>query len=295
LYEYDVFGNLMKVTLPGGMQIDYIVDGANRRIGKKVDGVLVQGFLYRDGLNPVAGLDGTGNVVSHFVYSTRVNVPDYMIKGGNTYRIISDHLGSPRRVINAISGDLIQEMDYDEFGNIILDTNPGFQPFGFAGGIYDQDTELTRFGTRDYDAFTGRWTVKDIILFEGESTNLYSYVWNNPLSFIDPTGKDSSKNSPTIHCDVLYDTEECTYTLQCHGLNWWVGWMMAHGIKEITLDDGSKVFAPTAARQKAKENIPGPVQLGIGAIWGAINGAVNPSHKGEADQPSYGSGGGSRG
>jgi len=42
-------------------------------------------------------------------------------------------------------------------GNVINDTNPGFQPFGFAGGLYDPDTRLTRFGVRDYDAETGRW------------------------------------------------------------------------------------------------------------------------------------------
>ena len=65
---------------------------------------LVQGFLYQDQLKPVAELDGAGNVVSRFVYATRVNVPDYMVKGGVTYRIITDHLGSPRLVVDAAIG-----------------------------------------------------------------------------------------------------------------------------------------------------------------------------------------------
>ena len=97
-YTYDVLGNLINVTLPSGNVIEYIVDGSNRRIGKKVDGVLEQGFLYKDQLNPVAELDGAGNVVSRFIYTSRANVPDYMVKGGNTYRIISDHLGSPQLI-----------------------------------------------------------------------------------------------------------------------------------------------------------------------------------------------------
>jgi RHS repeat-associated protein len=59
---------------------------------------------------------------------------------------------------------------------ITADTNPGFQPFGFAGGLYDVDTGLTRFGARDYDAFTGRWTSKDPIRFAGGDANLYGYV-----------------------------------------------------------------------------------------------------------------------
>ena len=66
-YNYDVLGNLMSVTLPDGTLIEYVIDGRNRRIGKKVNGVLVQGFLYSDQLNPVAELDGSGNVVSRFI------------------------------------------------------------------------------------------------------------------------------------------------------------------------------------------------------------------------------------
>ena len=80
-------------------------------------------------------------------------------------------------------------MDYDEFGNVTLDTNPGFQPFGFAGGIYDQHTKLTRFGARDYDAYIGRWTTKDPIRFNGGDTNLFGYVLADPINGIDPEGK----------------------------------------------------------------------------------------------------------
>jgi RHS repeat-associated protein len=79
-------------------------------------------------------------------------------------------------------------MEYDEFGNVILDTNPGFQPFGFTGGIYDRDTGLTRFGVRDYDAEVGRWTAKDPIKFQGGSLNLYGYVINDPVNNRDPSG-----------------------------------------------------------------------------------------------------------
>jgi len=187
-FSYDVFGNLKLVTLPDNTQIEYLTDGRNRRIGKKINGTLTQGFLYQDQLKPAAELDAGGAVVSRFVYATKANVPEYMEKGGIQYRIVADHLGSVRLVINTASGAIAQRMDYDEFGNVTQDTNPGFQPFGFAGGLYDRHTKLTRFGARDYDAETGKWTAKDPIRFAGGDTNLSAYVGNDPVNFTDTMG-----------------------------------------------------------------------------------------------------------
>jgi RHS repeat-associated protein/uncharacterized repeat protein (TIGR01451 family) len=187
-YGYDVLGNLRTVILPGGTQIEYVIDGLNRRVGKKVGGVLMQGWLYQNQLKPVAELDGSNNMVSRFVYGTSGNVPDYVIKGGATYRLITDHLGSVRLIVDVATGNIAQRIDYDEFGVVLLDTNPGFQPFGFAGGLYDSQTKLVRFGARDYDAETGRWTAKDPILFAGGDTNLYAYAFNNPINFADIDG-----------------------------------------------------------------------------------------------------------
>jgi YD repeat-containing protein len=74
-FTYDVLGNLKTASLSTGTTVDYVVDGQNRRIGKKVNGVLTQRFLYQNQLNPAAELDGTGAVVSRFVYGTKANVP----------------------------------------------------------------------------------------------------------------------------------------------------------------------------------------------------------------------------
>ncbi|HUU04147.1 MAG TPA: RHS repeat-associated core domain-containing protein [Myxococcota bacterium] len=188
VYNYDDLGNLRSVTLPDTSSIEYVIDGLNRRIGKRVDGVLVQGFVYLDGLNPAAELDGNGDLVSVFVYGLKTNVPDYMIHSGVRYRILSDHLGSPRLVVDASSGAVAQRIDYDAFGRVLQDTNPGFQPFGCAGGIMDQHTGLVRMGARDYDFRTGRWTTRDPILFAGQAANLYGYVLMDPVNGLDPEG-----------------------------------------------------------------------------------------------------------
>lgn len=120
-----------------------------------------------------------------------------------------------------------QQIDYDEFGNVTQDTNIGFQPFGFAGGIYDSDTKLVRFGARDYDSETGRWTTKDPILFKGGQTNLYVYVGNNPINLIDPTGLTTwCKDTPLgmskqkgVRCDREV-TKPCQPSIhKCYDIN----------------------------------------------------------------------------
>ncbi|MDR1007521.1 MAG: RHS repeat-associated core domain-containing protein, partial [Campylobacteraceae bacterium] len=51
----------------------------------------------------------------------------------------------------------------------------------YAGGLYDKDTKLIKFGYREYDSNTGRWTSKDPIDFGGGSSNLYGYVLGDPV------------------------------------------------------------------------------------------------------------------
>jgi RHS repeat-associated protein len=188
-YKYDVLGNLISAMLPSGTKLAYIIDARNRRVGKEVNGVLQTGFLY-DGDQIVAQLNGSNVLVSQFVYGTGSTSPDYMVSGGITYRIFSDQLGSPVLVVNTSTGAITGQITYDEFGNVLSDTNPGFQPFGFAGGLYDQDTKLVRFGARDYKSSVGRWTAKDPIQFRGGDTNLYGYVLDDPVNLRDPSGQD---------------------------------------------------------------------------------------------------------
>jgi RHS repeat-associated protein len=163
---------------------------------------MTQQWLYQDQLKPVAEIDGSG-IVTQFVYGSKPNVPDYMIKTGVTYRILSDHLGSVRLAVDVSTPGLTlgqriaQRLDYDEFGNVLADTSVAFQPFGFAGGIYDADIGLVRFGARDYNSYTGRWSSKDPIRFEGGETNLYVYALSDPINAIDPSG--------------LYGTNSCEY------------------------------------------------------------------------------------
>lgn len=187
-YAYDPFGNLLSVTnSQTGPIAAYDADGLNRRIERRA-GSQVQRFLYDGQLRVVAELDGSNNVVSRFIYADGINSPEHMVTSSGTYRFVKDHLGSPRLVVDVTTGVVAQRMEYDAWGVVLEDSAPGFQPFGFAGGLYDAATGLVRFGARDYDPEVGRWTAKDPIGFAGGTTLLYEYSNSDPVNYVDPTG-----------------------------------------------------------------------------------------------------------
>jgi RHS repeat-associated protein len=193
-YVYDAFGNLVTVTKPDGTTLQYVVDGDNHRVAKYTNGLLQVQYLWDDKGRVVATLapGPITTVTTQFVYATKENVPDLVVSGGTPYRVISDHLGSPRLLVNATSGAVVAQLDYDEFGNATIVSGQSvlayLMPFGFAGGLYDADTELVRFGARDYDPSIGRWTAKDPLRFRGDSMNLYGYVLSDPVDFRDSSG-----------------------------------------------------------------------------------------------------------
>ncbi|MFN8495852.1 MAG: RHS repeat-associated core domain-containing protein [Caldilineaceae bacterium] len=190
-YTYDVLGNLTGVMLPDGTKIEYIVDGIGHRVGKIVNGTVKQRLLYESWLRPLAELDETGNVMSRFIYGTRINVPDYITNGGMAYRVLTDHLGSSRLMVNATTGQIDQSVEYDDLGQVTTDSNPGLQSFGFAGGLYDYQTQILHYGSRDYDGESSRWTARDPILFAGQDSNLFVYVRNDPINNQDLSGLEN--------------------------------------------------------------------------------------------------------
>ena len=124
---------------------------------------LTQGLLYSpEAYGPVAELDENNDLIARFIYAD-AHVPAYMVKNGTTYRLMTDQLGSVVMVVDARAGRWRRSSATDRLARCLTDSNPGFQPFGFAGGIYDTDTGLTHFGAREYDAGLGRWTATDPI------------------------------------------------------------------------------------------------------------------------------------
>jgi RHS repeat-associated protein len=142
----------------------------------------------KDQLEPVAEIDAAG-VVTHFIYASRSHLPDLMVKSGVAYRLLVDQLGSVRMVVRVSDGAVMQQIDYDPWGvPTLVSGDWDVQPFGFAGGLYDSETGLVRFGARDYDAVAGRWTAKDPIRFD-DGSNVYLYSRGDPVNLDDRSGK----------------------------------------------------------------------------------------------------------
>ena len=184
---YSSRGELLSATIPNAITITYDHDPMGRRITKRVNGTITEKYLWKDAITLLAVYDASDNLIMRFNYADG-RLPVSMIYNGSTYYLAYDQVGSLRTVTDT-SGTIVKKIDYDSFGSIISDTNPTMKvPFGFASGLHDRDTNLVRFGVRDYDPAIGRWTAKDPIDFAGGDTNLYGYVLNDPVNLFDPFG-----------------------------------------------------------------------------------------------------------
>ena len=130
-----------------------------------------------------------GEVGYGFTYDGNERTPYAMQReDGAVAYLYYDQVGSLRVVADA-GGNMIKEILYGPFGGIIEDTNPDLRiPIGFAGGLHDRDLGFVRFGWRDYDTFTSRWTAPDPLGDAGGDPDWYGYCLSDPVNGNDPMG-----------------------------------------------------------------------------------------------------------
>ncbi|WP_199177455.1 RHS repeat protein [Geothermobacter hydrogeniphilus] len=114
----------MSVTLANATTIEYLHDPQGRRIAKKVNGVIVEKYLWQGLTRLLAVYDGADNLVMRFQYADG-RMPVAMTKGNITYYLGYDQIGSLRAVVDA-AGNMVKQIAYDSFGNILSDSNPTF-------------------------------------------------------------------------------------------------------------------------------------------------------------------------
>lgn len=104
-----------------------------------------------------------------------------------TYFFHNDHLGTPQ-VVTDSNQEVAWEVDQEPFGEGAITTNKVVQNIRFPGQYFDSETNTSYNYFRMYDASIGRYTQSDPIGLDG-GLNTYGYVYQNPLTYTDPTGE----------------------------------------------------------------------------------------------------------
>jgi RHS repeat-associated protein len=186
-FQYSARGELIRATPESESAIEYGYDGLGRRV-TRVDSSGTYVYLYGNLQNPAeitAIRDPMGRLS---IYHRDDSGLLFAIEREATiFYLATDQLGTPRALCDD-AGRVIKTLDYDSYGGLISDSDPSFDlALGFAGGLTDPATGLTRFGWRDYSAALGRWMARDPIGLRG-GPNLYRYAGNDPVNHADSSG-----------------------------------------------------------------------------------------------------------
>jgi RHS repeat-associated protein len=192
-YVYD-YENRLTVYMDGNGTTEYAYDGDGNRTGQTVTGS-VYGSVYgtyeyiydiNRGLpNLLVEKNGAGNI-NQYTYAGRV-----LSRTGPEGQIFyhQDGLGSIT-LITDTDGEPLNRYEYDAFGSPRSVWETVYNPFLFTGEPYDSNG-LIFLRARYYDPATGRFLSKDTYLGtlnDPLSQNLYAYVGNNPVLYVDPSG-----------------------------------------------------------------------------------------------------------
>ncbi|MBT4936675.1 hypothetical protein HON22_02045 [Candidatus Peregrinibacteria bacterium] len=141
--------------------------------------------------------DGAGVLIKQgaALRQTSSNVFDIALEGKNytAYHHL-DHLTGASVDTNE-DAKVLEEIDYFPFGDVRIENTLGTyeNDFTFTGQEFDDESDLYYYGSRYYDSHIGRFTSVDP--WEGDisdpqSWNKFSYVKNNPLIYVDPSGEN---------------------------------------------------------------------------------------------------------
>ncbi len=180
---------MLAVELPddakGGRRIDYAYDTSGLRMEKRVNGRVAEAYLWLDPLRLSEFHDGRQWWRLAYLEG---RTPVGLTNGQDSYLLLCDQLGTPLALATT-DGHVVQAMQYDSFGNLLAQRGDVVRlPLGFAGGLFDADTGLTRFPWRDYDADTGRFTALDPLGEKGGDSDWYGYCVDDPVNRVDVWG-----------------------------------------------------------------------------------------------------------
>ncbi len=181
-YGYDYENRLISATTPAHAAT-YTYDAFGRRVQKDVDGTITN-FIY-DGDQVILETNSTGATQAKYIYGPGIDEPILMERGGETYYYHFDGLGSVTDITDS-TGTTVESYSYDVYGEPNTASSID-NPYLFTGRRYDTETGLYYYRARYYSPKIGRFLQKDKIGFYA-GNNLYTYVDNNPVNWVDPLG-----------------------------------------------------------------------------------------------------------
>ncbi|SMX26047.1 tRNA nuclease WapA precursor [Pelagimonas phthalicica] len=186
-YSYDSQNRLIGYTSPT-TTASYHYDALDRRIAKDVDGAS-EAFVYDGSSVLLDYADGVFN--TRWQHGPSIDEPLAFERAGTEYALHSDHLGSPREVVEVATGTIAASYRYASFG---ARTQTGLltQRYAFTGREEDVESGLIYYRARHYDPASGTFIQRDPIGFAGGDANLYAYVWNDPQNYSDPRGTNAA-------------------------------------------------------------------------------------------------------
>jgi RHS repeat-associated protein len=181
-YSYDSANRLTSV-LDNGVITQYEYNGDGDRTAQTIGGVRTDYVFDPVGLAQV--LAETTNGQSKFYVS---GLAQYEAGGWQYFG--PDRLGSVRTLLNP-AGELLLARNYDPFGNVLVQGGVGSSGFGYTGEQVDA-TGLVYLRARYYSPVVGRFLTADNLIpdpIRSQSWNQYNYVENNPIRYVDPSGR----------------------------------------------------------------------------------------------------------
>jgi RHS repeat-associated protein len=150
-------------------------------------------YWYGAGSNVVMETDLTGNLLDEYVFFNGQRMARRRASDGAIFYFFSDHLGSNRIVTNA-TGGVVEDSDFYPFGGERVVTDTLNNNYKFTGHERDGESGLDYFVARHYAFTLGRFLQPDLPFADQrpgnpQTWNLYAYARNNPLYFVDPSGR----------------------------------------------------------------------------------------------------------
>jgi RHS repeat-associated protein len=187
-FLYDISGNLERVILPDLTEVSFGYDPIGNRIMKR-DAKGTAFFGYR-GMDLVWELDENRHVIATFTHGPSPDEPLAVHRSNKSFFYHADRSGNIRLITDS-SGQVVERLTYDPFGEIESADNGVGLPYRFSGKTFDRDAGLYDFWNRLYMPDVGRFIEKDPLGYASMEGNYYAFVQNNPMSVRDPFGLQS--------------------------------------------------------------------------------------------------------